>query len=264
MKIITLMSSYRKNGNTARVVQILEEQIRTHTAQKNIQVDMETIYLGHANLSPCRGCRVCFDQGEEKCPLCEDDLLSIKTKLVQADFVILASPVYVEDVNGIMKLWIDRMAFHSHRPEFAGKSAYVLSTSGIGSSSHTLRTMSGALRTWGFSVTGQATFKTDALMKKEEIAALYQVKISQIAATILRAIQLNIAAKPTSLSLLFFRVQQLYYLHDQAGDSLDLSYWRAKGWLEPTCRYYFKSKANPLKVGATRLLGSIIAKFVLK
>jgi multimeric flavodoxin WrbA len=263
LKIITLISSYRKNGNTARVVQILEEQLRTLAAQNNIQVDFETVFLSHANLQICRGCRVCFDQGEDKCPF-QDDLLSIKAKLADSGFLILATPVYVEDVNGIMKLWIDRMAFHSHRPEFGGKTAYILSTSGSGSTSHTLTTMKNALRTWGFSIAGQATFTTGALMKKEEIAALYQEKINRIAAKILHAIHSNMGMKPTFISLLFFRVEQLYYQRHQAEESFDLSYWRGKGWLESTSHYYFKTKANPLKIGMVHLMGSIIAKFVLK
>jgi multimeric flavodoxin WrbA len=262
MKIITLISSYRKNGNTARVAQILEEQIQSLSAPKNIRVDTETVYLGQADLKICRGCRVCFDQGEDKCPL-QDDLLPIKAKVAQADVVILASPVYVEDVNGIMKNWIDRMAFHSHRPEFAGKAAFVLSTSGSGSTTHTLATMKNALRTWGFFIAGQATFQTGALMPKEEIAALYQGKIRRIAEKILGG-ETNSSLKPTLVSLLFFKVQQRYYLNMPAEDSIDYSYWKGKGWLEPSCHYYIKYQANPLKIFIARGLAWIIAKIVLK
>ena len=38
-------------------------------------LEMETVYLGQQDINPCRGCRVCFDQGEEICPL-KDDLIS--------------------------------------------------------------------------------------------------------------------------------------------------------------------------------------------
>lgn len=184
MKVVTLMSSPRKNGNTAGVVEILHEKIKAVCGKSNIPVETETVFLGQLDIKPCKGCRICFDQGEEKCPL-KDDLLAIKAKLDEAGCVILASPVYVEDVNGIMKNWIDRMAFVSHRPRFFGKTAFVVSTSAMGSTGHTLRTMRRALGFWGFSVVGQATFAAGALMKQDEMAGRYQAKISKIAAKIL-------------------------------------------------------------------------------
>jgi multimeric flavodoxin WrbA len=36
--------------------------------------------------------------------------------MMRAEAYVFASPVYVEDINGVMKNWIDRMAFNSHRP----------------------------------------------------------------------------------------------------------------------------------------------------
>jgi len=151
MKILSFISSYRKNGNTANIVQLLEDTIESISKQMNIHADFETVFLGHQNILTCKGCRICFDKGERNYPL-NDDLLLIKERIDSADFVILASPVYVEDVNGIMKNWIDRMAFVCHRPEFFGKSAYILSTSGVGSTKHSLMTMNTALRTWGFHI----------------------------------------------------------------------------------------------------------------
>jgi multimeric flavodoxin WrbA len=35
---------------------------------------------------------------------------------------VFASPIYVEDVNGAMKNFIDRMAYNCHRPRFFGRS----------------------------------------------------------------------------------------------------------------------------------------------
>jgi multimeric flavodoxin WrbA len=51
-----------------------------------------------------------------------------------------------------MKNWIDRMAFNNHRPAFAGKSAVIVTTSGMGSTSHTQKTMQYALMAWGIHV----------------------------------------------------------------------------------------------------------------
>ena len=48
-----------------------------------------------------------------------------------ADGIIFASPVYVNDVSGIAKTWIDRLAYVCHRPAFAGKCAYLIATVGV-------------------------------------------------------------------------------------------------------------------------------------
>ena len=149
MRVLAIVSSYRKQGNTARVVELVNRAMRDISRSKGDTSEFELIHLGHLNIEMCRGCRVCFNQGEAKCPL-QDDLLVIKAKILAADALILASPVYVEDVNGIIKNWIDRMAHVCHRPEFAGKYAYALTTSGVGSTNHALRTLNTALRTWGF------------------------------------------------------------------------------------------------------------------
>ena len=116
MKILTCVGSYRKNGNTARVVGLIEEQLQKVAAHNNEALEIETVYLGHHDIGICRGCRVCFDKGEEQCPL-SDDLLAIKSKIKESDGIIIASPVYVNDVNGIVKNWIDRLAHVCHRPD---------------------------------------------------------------------------------------------------------------------------------------------------
>ncbi|MDP4090618.1 MAG: flavodoxin family protein, partial [Bacillota bacterium] len=125
MKIISLVSSYRSNGNTIRIVSLIENQLLSIARTDGIGLEIERIQIGHSDIRTCLGCRACFDKGEEMCPL-KDDLLAIRDKICQADGILAASPVYVEDVNGIMKNWIDRMAFNCHRPAFAGKAAYIV------------------------------------------------------------------------------------------------------------------------------------------
>ena len=96
MKIVLINSSGRKNGNTAEILGIFKRAL-----DDGLSV-AEYIHLTDYTVKTCRGCRVCFDRGEENCPL-KDDLLAIHTKLEWADIVIFGSPVYVEDVNGDRK-----------------------------------------------------------------------------------------------------------------------------------------------------------------
>lgn len=262
MKIISIISSYRKNGNTNNVVKLIEDQITKNAEKMNIPLKIERILLGHYDIQFCKGCRICFDKGEEKCQL-KDDLLTIRDKILDADGIIIASPVYVEDINGIMKNWIDRMAFNNHRPEFAGKAAFLITTSGIGSSNHSLKTMKKALNAWGFYIVGQRKFRTGSLMSINKMKKQYNNKIIKVANKLTEAIVKNKVSNPTFYSLISFKVQQKYWqkVAAQKKNSYDYKYWFDKGWLKPKCKYYIKDNANPIKVRIARAIGNMIAVF---
>ena len=128
MKIVMIGSSFRTTGNTEHILDLLQDVLHKEAEAQRLNLEIDRLSLSRETIQPCRGCRLCFERGEEFCPN-RDSVLSIQKKLESADAVVAASPVYVEDVNGIMKTWIDRMAFNCHRPAFCGKCAAVLTTS---------------------------------------------------------------------------------------------------------------------------------------
>lgn len=260
MKILLIQSSYRKNGNTSRICALLEERLRRQFRLQSTPVEFETVQLAQSGLQNCRGCRVCFNKDETFCPFW-DDIEPIKTAMQAADVLVLASPVYVEDINGVMKTWIDRLAHISHRPEFGGKQAYLITTSGTGTSGHGLRTMESALRTWGFHIIGKTNFITRALMEADEISSRFLPRIEKIARLILRSAKNNKPFTPSLLSLIYFRVQQVCWQKVSGEDSVDLDYWNSKGWTEPGVTFYVPHSAGWLKVAIARVLGSVIALF---
>jgi hypothetical protein len=124
--------------------------------------------------------------------------------------------------------------------------------------------MNKALRTWGFSVIGQITFITDALMEQEELNKRYKAKISKISNKMIKSYQSSSSLKPSFLALMIFAIQQLYYKKDDNKDTLDYRYWVNCGWLDNDCIYYSKIKAVKLKVLSARIIGRFLAKVVLK
>jgi multimeric flavodoxin WrbA len=261
MRILTLVGSYRKHGNTDQIVGLIEEKLRRLAAERQEPLEIETVYLGHQEISPCRGCRVCFDRGEEKCP-CRDDLLEIKAKMHAADGILITSPVYVDDVSGITKTWIDRLAHVCHRPEFAGKCAYAVVTVGSSPVSHSLRTLTMALRTWGFHIVGQRGLKMGALMKLETTRVRFREQAEKIAGELFDAVQQRHALRPTFFSLMMFKIQQWSWQKAAAKDTVDYRYWKNQGWFEPECTFYIPHEASPVKVGAARLVGRLLIPFV--
>ena len=84
MKLLFLNGSPRKRGNTAVTLGLLEEALRERFGERDCEISAETLHISDLDIRSCRGCRACFDRGEEACPL-KDDLLDLHAKIMAAD-----------------------------------------------------------------------------------------------------------------------------------------------------------------------------------
>jgi multimeric flavodoxin WrbA len=102
MKIVGILGSPRKGGASARLLDILAKEIKVLMPQ----AEVEQVCLADMKISQCTGCDVCL---KADCPLDkDDDYPRIVTKLLAADAIIVASPVYFFNVPGLLKAFIDR------------------------------------------------------------------------------------------------------------------------------------------------------------
>ena len=65
----------------------------------------EKVYINYQNIKPCLGCNVC--QKTKQC-VQKDDMQEIYKKVLEANIIAFASPVFFYTFNGSMKLLIDR------------------------------------------------------------------------------------------------------------------------------------------------------------
>lgn len=100
-KIVVLVGSMRKDGNTDLLVQSFVKG-----ASKNNNV--EVISVADYKVNPCIGCNSCFTREENKC-FQNDDMTLIYDKLRVADMVVIASPVYFYGISAQLKAIIDRL-----------------------------------------------------------------------------------------------------------------------------------------------------------
>ncbi len=98
--LLILKGSPREKGNSA----VLADQAAAGAREAGW--DVESIYLQTMDIRPCDGCDLCRDQ-VVYCVI-EDDMQSLYPKLVAADALILASPVYWFTFSAQLKLCIDR------------------------------------------------------------------------------------------------------------------------------------------------------------
>jgi multimeric flavodoxin WrbA len=99
MQILGISSSPRRCGNTDL---LLDELLRGAADNK---AQTEKIYLPDLHIAPCNQCDLCTTGGI--CPV-RDDMATLYPKLLQADVLVLASPIYFMAHCAQAKIFIDR------------------------------------------------------------------------------------------------------------------------------------------------------------
>jgi multimeric flavodoxin WrbA len=102
MKVIAFNGSPRRDGNTA----ILVRHVFAELQKEGIETEM--VSLSGKPLRGCLGCYKCFINQNRQCVQTKDALNTYVEKMIGADGIILASPVYVASVPAEMKALIDR------------------------------------------------------------------------------------------------------------------------------------------------------------
>lgn len=97
--VLILSASFRKGGNS----DTLCDQFAKGAEEAGNHV--EKIFINSKKINFCRGCGVC--NTTHKC-VQKDDMEEILDKMVKADVIVMATPVYFYTMNGQMKTLIDR------------------------------------------------------------------------------------------------------------------------------------------------------------
>lgn len=99
-KVLVLCSSPRVNGNT----EILANEFARGAIDAKNQV--EYVRLADKKIGFCIGCRAC--ENSEKC-FQQDDMSELIDKVLNADVIVFATPVYFYVMSAQMKIFIDRL-----------------------------------------------------------------------------------------------------------------------------------------------------------
>ncbi|MBF0619318.1 MAG: flavodoxin family protein [Candidatus Omnitrophica bacterium] len=102
MKVVAFNGSARREGNTSILIKAVFAELQKEG------IETELVNLSGKPLRGCMACYGCFQNKNKRCVV-EDDLVNDAiAKMIAADGIILASPVYVADVSSEMKALIDR------------------------------------------------------------------------------------------------------------------------------------------------------------
>lgn len=149
-RVLILSGSPRKQGNSDRLC----NEFMFGAEEAGNQV--EKIFLKDKKINYCIACETC-----EKTGVCiyKDDMSEILEKMIQADVIVMATPVYFYTMNAQIKTCIDRMV--ARYTEIKNKEFYFIVTAADTNKQALERTVEG-LR--GF---------TDCLFDAKEKGVLY-------------------------------------------------------------------------------------------
>ena len=102
MKIVAINGSPRKGGNNAQLLEVVRKEVEA------AGVEFEVVQPG-ANVKPCMACYNCLNTGSLRCVMNDDGVNEIIAKCIEADGILLASPVYHSGIAGNMKCVLDRL-----------------------------------------------------------------------------------------------------------------------------------------------------------
>lgn len=131
-KVLIISGSPRKGGNS----DLLCDQFLPGAKEAGNQT--EKIFLRDKKIGYCTGCGSCYIS--HKC-VQKDDMAEILEKMITADVIVMATPVYFYTMDAQMKTLIDRTV--PRYEEITGKEFYFIVTAADSSKQAMERTLEG-------------------------------------------------------------------------------------------------------------------------
>lgn len=130
--VLIISTSPRKGGNS----DILADEFAKGAAQAGHNVEKISLYNKTINF--CKGCLVC--QKTQRC-IIHDDADTIAQKMLTADIIVFATPIYFYEMSGQMKTMLDR-SNPLYTTDYSFRDIYLLATAADGEES----AMDGAIK----------------------------------------------------------------------------------------------------------------------
>lgn len=140
MKKILLINSSNRKKNTHNLLLSIENIL------KDKGYETELITLHDYKISFCKGCEACILKGN--CFI-NDDCHKLMEKIIKCDGLVIGTPVYLNNMSGILKAFIDRTCSWFHRSPVAQKPTLILANTQGSGIKNTLDSIEEVMIQWG-------------------------------------------------------------------------------------------------------------------
>ena len=217
MKILTICGSPRGKKSQTNVL-----AARASESAKAQGAEVEIVDLCKARIGFCQACDQCHAG-----PDCvfHDDARAILDKVLAADGLVLASPVYLNQVTAQMKALLDRTSHFIHCLRLTGKYLAVVTTSGGGGGGD----LQQWLKNYGHTVGMQCVGGVDARVPLQEANL---TAATELGAALVAAIRAQ-TVYPEQTRIIEDRKRNFARIIEQRKDHWPFEYklWQEMGWL---------------------------------
>lgn len=242
--VALLVGSPQRRGATFRAAETFASRLEALGG-----VETKIVWLGDYKIGTCRGCKLCVTRGEDICPL-RDDRDLVVGEMLAADAFVLAAPNYSWHVPGLLKVFLDRLAFALHRPRFHGKTATAIVVAGIGFGSRVRKYLEFVEDNLGFDVVRGSVSLTLEPMTSKALARMND-RLTKQARRFHEQLMRPAFRTPSLLKLAMFRMARTGIRLNAQG-LLDWDYYRDQGWFESD--YFY-----PVRLGwAKKAIGALL------
>ncbi|BEP29820.1 flavodoxin family protein [Helicovermis profundi] len=252
--ILVISASPRKKGDGYKITESIIKEIGDEKSFK-----WEYLFLNDFEIKACIGCRICIKMNEEKCPF-KDDLLSIVSKMNDADGYVFTSPVYSVAVSSQMKAFIDRTNYLLHRPFSIGKPTIAICTAELRGTKSVIKYLSHILNTLGLRYEGGIGVKIGPYKNNKKYKRKTDIKIKKLAGVFKTSLEKGNRQKPYFKQAILFKMWQTRAIISKDKNPYDYEYWLAKGWINTD--YYYPTKINSISKFLFKLFKKRLAKFM--
>jgi multimeric flavodoxin WrbA len=222
--ILIIHASPRSNGCSSTIAR--------NIAKKFEGASLLEINLHKENLPYCNGCLNCVKKSIESCPH-SDKTIAMRDKMLKADLIIVATPVYILHMTGQLKTFIDHYPsiFLMHRPEKSmfSKQLIIVTTAAGPVCKQTLKEISGIFTQFGISRIYKLGFAVASpsynSIKKDKL-----LEIEKQCDRVIRKVKKNIFKPKVSLKIRFnFLIYKMVQKKFPASEA-DSKCWNENDW----------------------------------
>ncbi|MEJ2249689.1 MAG: flavodoxin family protein [Candidatus Lokiarchaeota archaeon] len=246
MKVLAIIGSPKK-GNTYRITQQVENNLKSFVNNNKRKVDLEFdyLFLKDAQLELCKGCFTCIPRGEENCPL-KDSRADIEKRILASNGIILASPVYSMNVPWLMKNFMDRFAYTLHRPTYINQKLMLLITAGEVGMKMTLKSLSNTMG--GSYLVSKLAVKTPPFKFKPKYEKSITRDIEKASRKFYRALKSDKPLPPTFVNVLWFQAFKIQSEKTKHQFPADYNFYKDKE------NFFYETKVNRMKTYFAKLM----------
>jgi multimeric flavodoxin WrbA/putative sterol carrier protein len=209
-------------ANTTQMIHMLA------SALSEEGVELEHILLADRHIEYCIGCGVCLEKS--RCWR-QDDHAEITAKLLAADGIILASPVYFKHVTAQMKTFIDRSLAFGHKPRATWKPGLAVTVSAGMAETSTAHYLAGLLGAYGGFALGTLTaiaVGPGAFLGKDTV----ETRARDLGRDLARAIKEKRRYPATDEQLFFYLFMRDLVTREKDFMKDDYKHWQDSGLLD--------------------------------